>query len=718
MSIQWGDALRGFVQGGTGQLFRGKEAEALFQNDVEAGAERLITAGREAWEKSKQDDKLYRDRIQVLQILGVKNKELAVALAGQDQKSFDAMIAGFREEQAASKENLLFRNYVQAEGMPMEADPTRGPFGPSDQRVIQDLTQESIDEAVERLAGKVVPGTLDEPQENTFKNNLKEQFAKMGFAPSDYTGDLSRQRSIERAMKSRPPGVSEEEWLGFIEDNIEKGAPSDVTFRAVPFSRAAEMERETLEMKFETAGITLDKARREAEAAVKNEEFANTKLKNAGVQGERFLQLVEYYGLKGITPDSTVREYSQVYDIMSPGVIKMIEQQERNRKATAINFPFVSTRRTGLAIATAYFGAGKYGKKSIDLEGIPSFESKDKLVNDVMQSIFASADKYTQMVEDNMKANMSIADANSKARNDIQLILTKNALALTDVVTQRSGQATFLQQIDKGANQKDRLQIAVKILQDQLGLNKNLSAISFPKGSRIPEINTVLTVRGARDVAKLLLDYAKNPQATTEDLEGAAAAGLKVRGMPQEGATATPVTITMTGSEPLELPALATALSRINLGDPTSIRDILKQDTWGVDIPLEDQNIIIDAFSRSGALATEISPTGQDKFKPIIKLLKDLYAGQAQSSSESSAKSDIPRVETSKYKHDSSVLFTANMTGIKNPEQYSPEHLDLLIEAINSYQVTNAEELPISQLKELVDLLKEKGVELPLSPTQ
>ena len=117
-------------------------------------------------------------------------------------------------------------------------------------------------------------------------------------------------------------------------------------------------------------------------------------------------------------------------------------------------------------------------------------------------------------------------------------------------------------------------------------------------------------------------------------------------------------------------------------------------------------------------MATEISPTGQDKFKPIIKLLKDLYAGQAQSSSESSAKSDIPRVETSKYKHDSSVLFTANMTGIKNPEQYSPEHLDLLIEAINSYQVTNAEELPISQLKELVDLLKEKGVELPLSPTQ
>ena len=94
---------------------------------------------------------------------------------------------------------------------------------------------------------------------------MKDHYAQRGFGDDKWRSDLIRTKALSGAAALRPVGVSEEDWLGFMQGKITRGTPSEVEFRA-PFSRAAEREEQVAELNFKTAEAQWYKLEREVKA--------------------------------------------------------------------------------------------------------------------------------------------------------------------------------------------------------------------------------------------------------------------------------------------------------------------------------------------------------------------------------------------------------------------------------------------------------------------
>ena len=407
---------------GLGDLVAGREGKDNFEANVQTASDDFFSQGQVAWDKYKEEEKDIEARIKLLMASGVESKELAVALANQDQTSFDKLIEGYREQQGRTQDNLKFRDYVQAEGLPMEDDPTRSPFGPTElpaQRVVADLTDATIDESVRRIVGTVRPGTLSRAEERTFTSNLRDNFTKMGLGPRSFRGDLARQEGLEDAMQRRPAGVSEEEWLGFIEDNIEKGDPSTVKFRATPFSRAAEIEFSTLENQFETSVLELEALRRKAKTEEEYDIMRGQSFKDLGYTlSEDMINMASRVGID-LTEDMLLKDFETEFGLKGPVIelfIKMdkANQQGKTKYSDTAHFRNV---KEGRVKALRYYAGAGLGKPTTDfISGNSTFESPNRYVTSVSAAIDSAGQKRSEHVFDAItNQNMTQPEAHAYA---------------------------------------------------------------------------------------------------------------------------------------------------------------------------------------------------------------------------------------------------------------------------------------------------------------
>ena len=70
-----------------------------FDDAVMKGADTFYNKGIREWEKFNAKGEVAREKVKLLMSLGVKNKALAVSLAGQDDASFNNMVTNFRNAQ-------------------------------------------------------------------------------------------------------------------------------------------------------------------------------------------------------------------------------------------------------------------------------------------------------------------------------------------------------------------------------------------------------------------------------------------------------------------------------------------------------------------------------------------------------------------------------------------------------------------------------------------
>lgn len=257
-----------FIRGAIAPIRKGISASSeKFDDAVMTGADTFYKKGILEWEKFTKEGEKARDKVKLLMSLGVKNKDVAISLAGQDDEAFNNMVTNFRAAQEKTQSILTLRDHVRAKNVPSEEGlagdvATMGGEGQYENRVIEDLTNENINEVVSGIIGTVEPGTLSENQEAGFVDALKGDYLRMGFGDTGGRGALIRERALAEAGAQRPAGVSEEDWLGFMRAKIKPGEASGVTFGA-PFSRAAERAEQVAELGAETAVLTLQKLQNE-----------------------------------------------------------------------------------------------------------------------------------------------------------------------------------------------------------------------------------------------------------------------------------------------------------------------------------------------------------------------------------------------------------------------------------------------------------------------
>ena len=102
------------------EAIRGDDALENFKTASKQGISNFFKQGMDEWNKFKKSDEVTRDRIKLLMRLGVKNKEFAVALAGQDEDAFKNMVTTFNEAQTKTQDILTLRDHVRAQGIPTE----------------------------------------------------------------------------------------------------------------------------------------------------------------------------------------------------------------------------------------------------------------------------------------------------------------------------------------------------------------------------------------------------------------------------------------------------------------------------------------------------------------------------------------------------------------------------------------------------------------------
>ena len=339
------------------EAIRGDDALENFKTASKQGISNFFKQGMDEWDKFKKSDEVTRDRIKLLMRLGVKNKEFAVALAGQDEEAFKNMVTTFNEAQTKTQDILTLRDHVRAQGIPTEdvlagAIPSIGGEGEIDKKVVEDLTNETVDEVVSRVIGTVTPGTFSANQEKGFSDYLKDHYAQRGFGDDKWRSDLIRTKALSGAAALRPVGVSEEDWLGFMQGKITRGTPSEVQFRA-PFSRAAEREEQVAELGFETAKLQF------AELQSKMQDIKDLDTPIASYMDLEHPSIIKMFDRVGVSADetTTVRQFKK----QSAAVGWLVDAFDKLTKDE-----FVSLSRTDVGavrsdtrgLLVGYFGKG------------------------------------------------------------------------------------------------------------------------------------------------------------------------------------------------------------------------------------------------------------------------------------------------------------------------------------------------------------------------
>ena len=106
------------------EAIRGDDAFEKFGTAVTTGAERFFKKGTEEWIKFEDEEEKIRDRINLLMSqYGVVNKEIAVAVSGMPDEEFNSLLTNFKEAQQTTRKTLAFRDFINAQDVPMEAVP-------------------------------------------------------------------------------------------------------------------------------------------------------------------------------------------------------------------------------------------------------------------------------------------------------------------------------------------------------------------------------------------------------------------------------------------------------------------------------------------------------------------------------------------------------------------------------------------------------------------
>ena len=89
-----------FIRGAIAPIRKGISASSeKFDDAVMTGADTFYKKGILEWEKFTKEGEKARDKIKLLMSLGVKNKDVAISLAGQDDEAFHNMVTNFRAAQ-------------------------------------------------------------------------------------------------------------------------------------------------------------------------------------------------------------------------------------------------------------------------------------------------------------------------------------------------------------------------------------------------------------------------------------------------------------------------------------------------------------------------------------------------------------------------------------------------------------------------------------------
>ena len=529
--IKPGDFFRGLVGPGSGlrEAVRGNEDE--WEKDLGTSIERFFTAGSDAFEKHKEKEKMYRDRIKILKGYNVENKELAIALADQPQESFERLIEAYIDESSKHKERLLMRTFVGAEGIPTE-DVIRGDVvsmggeAPIDKEVIADLDKAGVDEAVERLVGKVRPGTLDRNQETTFKSALQRQFAMKGFLP-EQARKIMRREALEEAMAQRPPGVSKEEWLGYMEDDIEIGPPSEVTFRGVPYSREADLTLQNLE-------LAHSKLVREDSDDEEARRLDNSPLSASGIDVEAINQFAEILGIE-FNETTTLKDFKQQTGA-SKAVLDLYNSllsSQKSKSGGGLTVGSVhSLFRTLTGDLKSYFGAADvdstesggliFGEKALYASDIQS------MITDIRNVVAANIKK--DMVENNMHY-LDAYNKNIKDTEEFRDVKAEIVYRHINAVLRR--EETGIVALDDRINEA---LIQGKAAHDQ-EIERIITELKEKSNSKLldkPSMQRMLTLKSRRDIINLLrkkkLNNSKQKQTAVATQKQAPAATQKPTG--------------------------------------------------------------------------------------------------------------------------------------------------------------------------------------------
>ena len=370
-----GDLIRG-ASVPIREAIRGDDAFKNFESSTTAGIQNFFKKGTEEWEKFKLEGEQKREKVKLLMSLGVKNKEVAIALSGQSDDAFNNMITSFNAAQGKTRDILNLRDFVRAEGVPTEQVlagdiPSIGGAGELDHKVVHDLTADTIDEVVSRVVGTVTPGTLSTEQEKGFSNYLKNYYAQRGFGDPARRSGVIRREALRGASELRPPGVSEEDWLGFMQGKITPGKPSDVTFRA-PFSREAEIEAEIQEINLKKGKGELAKL----EAALKNIENLDKPLSEVGIdpKNSNLVDMANMFGIT-ITDTTTLGDFKTQTDAVKV-LVEMFDRRQTalsRGKTTLTTNNLMSIRKNSVARHARIFGADGFDYAS----GQPMWISED-----------------------------------------------------------------------------------------------------------------------------------------------------------------------------------------------------------------------------------------------------------------------------------------------------------------------------------------------------
>ena len=609
------------------EAIRGDDAFEKFGTAVTTGAERFFKKGTEEWIKFEDEEEKIRDRINLLMSqYGVVNKEVAVAVSGMPDEEFNSLLTNFKEAQQTTRKTLAFRDFINAQDVPMEAVPVGelprvpGPIGPSDTRVIEDLTADTIDSSVRRVVGTVTPGTLSDKQTKTFMGHLGDEFARRGFGDPARRGDLIRMEALQEAMTQRPAGVSEEEWLGFMEGKIRERDPSDVTFR-VPFSRKAELASLQAEATYSKTLVDL----RTAQRKLTSEEDMDRPLAWHGFNIEDPI-LKELASSTGITLDknTTYRQFAGQFTAMDKVAIIF----ERIMKGRGEGVETITVPQASAIISQAYriykdrFGSGsKYEAVSQTV----SYEDDKQFGGNKQNMLQTTAIGYGDIMETAIASKLFKTKA--QAHNFAMQWADKHipAIIVDEITTlkEAGGETGWLDIIEQaGDDVTDRTNVADKII----------AQLRDPKGKageyvRTQGIKSILTTRSIGTIADYLRSFAKNPQ--TNRLDTGNAGRIKFineymnRDEPEVGAAKTEVGKVTTVPFPEGVAEFD--LTNAILG-AFQTDEQLYEATNKLKFNIASQNIIVREMRKIRPLIMK-NPKSSDAYQAIYNMVKKLKSG-------------------------------------------------------------------------------------------
>lgn len=629
MKFLAGDFIRGASKP-LREAIRGDDAFQKFGTAITTGAENFFKKGTAEWEKYKAEEEKIRDRINLLRSqYGVVNKEVAVAVSGMPDDDFNNLLQNFRSAQSSSRKTLAFRDFINAQDVPTEDIPI-GEMAPHpsalDKRVIEDLTADTIDSSVRRVVGTVTPGTLSDKQTKTFMGHLGDEFARRGFGDPARRSDLIRIEALQEAMTQRPAGVSEEEWLGFMEGKIRERDPSDVTFR-VPFSRKAELERMTGELTFENLQLTNQKLQREATTEQERQDKLDKTLVELGydINSPALVQIAKGIGVK-LTKKTIWREIDSQLTGITPMVqtFKMLQEANAEGRIKITNAQYNAHLNNTRRKFVAFMGPDI----SIDIAGNPTWDPENlhlahkvnalnKLTNDHGRKwIDAHEAGY-----DSAKA-ISIADKFINANIPAYIIDQMNILRKAD-----RDQKGWEQLIEEQPDKASRIALAETI-------GNQLTDKSGPTGQYVnsPGISAVLTPFTANKLKQYLLNFAKDPEKNRKTILSDVGADTVTTPVVAAGTVTTPVVAT--GKEPPVVTGVKWEEGRKPFDVATALKNMFvgksnpgEKDIYGVlnkfEFSQEEKNIIFTAVENSDR-RDEIMKNPDKSQSILIKILTGL----------------------------------------------------------------------------------------------